>query len=127
MSALRSRARVHTHLCDYDAAIADYTQVLAASDRSPRMAVSAWMDRAALYCMQKHDVEAMADLTCAIDAADAEPLQRFRALEARAELLENTGQSLAAAADYETMAEYRSATPEYRQELRRKAARLRQE
>jgi tetratricopeptide (TPR) repeat protein len=124
-SALRSRARAHTHLDDYAAAIADYTHVLAAADLSPRMAVSAWMDRGALHHLQKRDAEAIADLTRAIDAADAEPLQRFRALEVRARLLESSGHVLAAAADYEAMAEYTHVAREDRDELRRHAARLR--
>jgi hypothetical protein len=83
------------------------------------------MDRAALYKLQHRDAEAIEDLTRAIAAADANLLQRFRSLEARAELFEGAGQALAAASDYEAMAEYMNASREYRQELREKAAHLR--
>jgi tetratricopeptide (TPR) repeat protein len=124
-SALRARARANTHLQNYDAAIADYTRVLVNAESTPRTAVSAWMDRAALYKLQHRDREAIEDLTRAIAAADASPLQRFRSLEARAELFERCGQAMAAASDYQAMSEYTSASPEYREELRRNAARLR--
>jgi tetratricopeptide (TPR) repeat protein len=124
-SALRARARAHTELKNYDAAIADYSEVLAHAESTPRMAVSAWMDRAALYKLQHRHTEAIEDLTRALAAADADQLQRFRSLEARAELFERSGQALAAASDFEAMAEYTNASPEYRGELRRKAARLR--
>jgi len=125
-SALRARARGHSQLNNYDAAIADYTQLLTGAESSPRMAVSAWMDRGALYHLQHREAEAVADWTRAIDAADAGPLQRFRSLEARAQVFEASGQALAAAADYEAMAEYTNASRDYRDELRRNAARLRQ-
>jgi tetratricopeptide (TPR) repeat protein len=124
-SALRARARVQTKLQNYDAAIDDYTQVLADTKSAPRMAVSSWMDRAALYKLQQRNAEAIEDLTRAIAAADADQLQRFRALEARAELFEGSGQALAAASDYEAMAGYRNASREYQLELRQKAAHLR--
>lgn len=123
--ALRARARVETELNNYDAAIADYTQVLAPGEGTPRTAISAWMDRAALYKVQHRNAEAIEDLTLAIAAADADLLQRFRSLEARAELYEACEQPLAAASDYEAMAEYMNADREYRDELRRKAAALR--
>ena len=124
LSALRSRARIRAELHDTDGAIADFTQLLADADSSPRMAVSAWMDRGALYGAQHHDAEAIADWTRAIDAADATAEQRFRSLEARAQVLEASGQQLAAA-DYEAMAQYSNAAREYREELRQKAAQLR--
>jgi tetratricopeptide (TPR) repeat protein len=125
-SALRARGLVHTLVKNYDAAIADYTQVLVEAESTPRAAVSAWMDRAALYKLQHRDAEAIEDLTRAIAAADADQLQRFRSLEARGELLEAAGQAIAAASDYEAMAQYMNASREYREELRRKAAYLRQ-
>ena len=124
LSALRSRARIRTELHDTDGAIADFTQLLADAELSPRMAVSAWMDRGALYNAQHRDAEAIADWTRAINAADATALQRFRSLEARAQVLEASGQKLAAAADYEAMAQYANAAREYREELRQKAAQL---
>jgi tetratricopeptide (TPR) repeat protein len=125
LSALRSRARIRAELDDTDGAIADFTQLLADADSSPRMAVSAWMDRGALYHAQHRDVEAIADWTRAIDAADATALQRFRSLEARAQVLEASGQKPAAAADYAAMAQYTNAAREYREELRQKAAQRR--
>jgi tetratricopeptide (TPR) repeat protein len=126
LSALRSRALIRAELHDTDGAIADFTQLLGDADDSPRMAVSAWMDRGALYKAQQRDFEAITDWTRAIDAGDATALQRFRSLEARAEVFEASGQKLAAAADYEAMAQYTNASREYREELRQKAAQLRQ-
>ncbi len=125
LSALRSRARIRAELHDTDGAIADFTQLLEDADSSPRMAVSAWMDRGALYNAQHRRGEAVADWTRAIDAADVTALQRFRTLEARAQVLEESGQKLAAAADCEAMAQYTNAAREYREELRQKAAQLR--
>jgi tetratricopeptide (TPR) repeat protein len=125
LSALRSRARIRTDLHQTDGAISDFTQLIEDADDSPRMAVSAWMDRGALYEAQDRHVEAIADWSRAIDAADATALQRFRSLEARAQVLEALGEKLAAAADYEAMAAYSNAAHEYREELRQKAARLR--
>ncbi|MGD9881002.1 MAG: tetratricopeptide repeat protein [Reyranella sp.] len=125
LSALRVRAKGRAELNDADGAIADFTQLLADADSSPRMAVSAWMDRGALYAARHRAAEAIADWTRAIDAADATPLQRFRSLEARAQALESSGQKLAAAADCEAMAQYTNADSKYREELRRRAAQLR--
>jgi hypothetical protein len=81
------------------------------------------MDRGALYNAQHRDAEAIADWTRAIDAADATALQRFRSLEARAQVLEASGQT-GRRADYEAMAQYTNAAREYREELRQKAAQL---
>jgi len=58
-------------------------------------------------------------------AADASPRQRFRSLEARAQVFEECGQHRAAADDYEAMASFTDASRDYREELRRTAARLR--
>jgi tetratricopeptide (TPR) repeat protein len=126
-SALRARARALTDRNDHDGAIADYTTLLAEAQSTPRTAVSAWMDRGILYRLQGRTADAIADWTRAIDAADAGSLQRFRSLEARAQVLAESGQRLAAAADYEAMASYTNASRNYRDELRRTAARLRKD
>ena len=123
--ALRARARLHAENQDLDAAIADYTEILQDPDVAPRTAVSAWMDRGAAYRVLGRDDDAIADLTRAIDAADADPLQRFRSLEARARLLEKRGRREPAAADYEAMTKFSSVAGEYRAELAEIAARLR--
>jgi tetratricopeptide (TPR) repeat protein len=122
--AFRARARLHAANQDHDAAIADYTEILQDPDATPRSAVSAWMDRGALYRMLGRNDDAIADWTRAIDAADAEPLQRFRTLEARAQLLEKLGRHEPAAADYEAMTKFSSVGEEYRAELAQTAARL---
>jgi tetratricopeptide (TPR) repeat protein len=124
-SALRARARERARGGDHDGAIADFTQLLADAQATPRTAVSAWMDRGALYRLQGRHADAIADWTCAIGAADASPEQRFRSLEARARTLEEAGQPLAAAEDYEAMAGYSAMSRENREELLQSVARLR--
>jgi tetratricopeptide (TPR) repeat protein len=124
-SALRARARLRAERHDYEAAIANYTQVLADADATPRTAVSAWMDRGALYREQGYHAKAIADWTRAITAADADHLQKFRSLEARAQAFEETGQSRAAAADYEAMSRYSAISRDYYEELQQKITRLR--
>jgi tetratricopeptide (TPR) repeat protein len=124
-SALRARARVLTDRKKFDAAIADYTRILDEPDGSPRTAVSAWMDRGKLYQLQGRTPDALADWTRAIEAADATLHQKFRTLEARAALLEESKQFSAAAKDLEAMTEFANATRKCRDELKRDAERLR--
>ncbi|QND24512.1 hypothetical protein HB774_34560 (plasmid) [Rhizobium leguminosarum bv. viciae] len=124
-SALRGRARTRTIDGDYNGAIADYTQIVAEADATPRIAVSAWMDRGALYNKQERLDEAIADWTKAINAADAEPLQNFRSLEARGQALEKLGRRREAADDYEMAARFSSINKAYRAELRSTITRLR--
>lgn len=124
-SALRARARLRAKKQDYDGAIADYTQILDEAAATPRTAVSAWMDRGAVYHTQGRYAEAIADWTHAIDAADATQQQRFRALEARAQTLDKSGQYTAAADDYEAMARFSAVAPAYTEQLRQTAKRLR--
>jgi tetratricopeptide (TPR) repeat protein len=121
-SALRARARVLTRRDDYEGAIADHTRVLEHAHETPRTAVSSWMDRGMLYRLQGRTSDAIADWTRGIEAADAHSDQRLKLLQARAELLEQTGRPLEAAADLEAMALHAKAP---REELRAHAARLR--
>jgi tetratricopeptide (TPR) repeat protein len=124
-SALRGRARLNSATQRYDDAIADYSQILADAGATPRTAVSAWMDRGAVYHTLGRYSDAIADWTQAINAADAEPRQRFRTLEARAQTLEKLGKFSAAADDYEAMARFSDIAPRYRDELNQQVAQLR--
>lgn len=123
-SALFARARLRAD-DDRDGAIADHTQILADADATPRTAVTAWIERGALYYAQGRARDAIGDWTRAIDAADAEPVQRFRALEARAQAFEHLGERGAAADDYEAMTRFGSVSARYRDELTRTIASLR--
>jgi tetratricopeptide (TPR) repeat protein len=125
-SGLRARARVLTRRDDHAGAIADYTRVIEDAQETPRTAVSSWMDRGMLFHLQGRTADAIADWTLAINAADAGSQQRFRLLEARAELLEIAGNPLDAATDLEAMAAYTTASHDDREELRAHAARLRE-
>jgi tetratricopeptide (TPR) repeat protein len=124
-SALRARAGLRADADDVDGAIADFTQILDDAAATPRTAVSAWMDRSAMYYRQGRMTEALADLTSAVRAADANPLQKFRSLEARAQLLEKLERGREAADDYESMTRFSSISRDYRAELTRTIARLR--
>jgi tetratricopeptide (TPR) repeat protein len=124
-SAYRARAKVYAEDENYDAAIADFSKVIDNADATPRLAVSAWMDRGAIYRQQGRYDEAIADWSKAIWAADANQKQRYRALEARAAAYEKIGQPLAAADDYEAMAEYSKIPRKYRKELLDKIEQLR--
>jgi tetratricopeptide (TPR) repeat protein len=83
------------------------------------------MDRGAVYHTLGRYHDAIADWTQAINAADAEPRQRFRTLEARAQTLEKLGKFSASADDYEAMARFSDIAPRYRDELKRQVAHLR--
>lgn len=123
-NALRGRGELRV-ADDVDGAIADFTRILDDAAATPRTAVSAWIDRSAMYCRQERMTEALADLTSAIRAADAVPLQKFRSLEARAQLLEKLERGREAADDYESMTRFSSISPDYRAELIRAIAQLR--
>jgi tetratricopeptide (TPR) repeat protein len=90
-SALLGRARLRAQSGDSVGAIADFSLLLNDADATPRLAVSAWMDRGALLHAAGGHADAIADWGHAIHAADAEPVQRFRSLEARAQALEALG------------------------------------
>ena len=124
-SALLGRARLRSDGGDRDGAITDFTLLLGDADATPRLAVSAWMDRGALLHAAGRHVDAIDDWGKAIHAADAAPLQRFRTLEARAQVLEALGRKREAADDYERMIEFSDVAERYRVELRQLVSRLR--
>ena len=124
-SALLGRARLRAKADDRNGAIADFTLLLDQPDATPRLAVSAWMDRGALLHASGRHAEAIDDWRHVIVSADASPKQRFRALEARAQALEALGHQREAAADYEQMAGFSELSTNYRNELRKMVDQLR--
>ena len=92
---------------------------------APRLSASAWLNRGTLHWKFGRFEQAIADWGEVIHIADAEPIQKFRALEARGQVLEELGRWRLAADDYEAMTAYSSIDEAYRSELRQLVVDLR--
>jgi tetratricopeptide (TPR) repeat protein len=125
LAALLGRARCYARLERNVDAIADFDSILADPLAAPRLSASAWLDRGSLHWEHGRLEQAISDWGEVVHIADTEPLQRFRALEARGQTLEELGRWRLAADDYEAMATYSSIDPAYRSELRQTIVDLR--
>jgi tetratricopeptide (TPR) repeat protein len=88
LTALNYRAMDHANVGDIDAALADWQAVIERRVEAPRAAAQAYLNRAGQWLKLGRLPEADKDLTAVVDWADVSSAQRFRALEARAEVRE---------------------------------------
>lgn len=126
LAARLGRARCFARGLDRDAdAIADFDSLLEDPLAAPRLSASAWLDRGGLHWKAGRLEQALADWREVIHVADADPLQKFRAHEARGQVLEGLGRWGLAAGEYEAMTAYSSIDAASRAELRQHVVELR--
>jgi len=126
LNVLNYRAMTHGQLGEIDAALADWKQVVDRHAEAPRAAAQARLNRAGYLRHLGRLPEADEDLTAVVGWADVSSVQRFRALNARAEVREGLRQFGAAAEDIEALLAMNLADPEWRPELQQKLQSLRE-
>lgn len=125
LNTLNYRALTHGQLGEIDAALADWKQVIDQHAEAPRAAAQARLNRAGYLRHLGRLPEADEDLTAVVGWADVSSEQRFRALNARAEIREGLRQFRAAAEDIEALLAMNLADPAWRPELQQKLQSLR--
>jgi tetratricopeptide (TPR) repeat protein len=120
LRALNYRALDYARLGEIDRALADWSAVIDHHADHPRAAAQACLNRAGERIKLGSLSEAHEDLTRVLAWADASSEQRFRALEARADVNERLGKPAAAAADLKKLLGMDMADPEWRPEVEEK-------